>query len=111
MMWRGDQAMPTWRMCAHLRNGVLVDIGSRDYVRLQRESYPIVDVEVTLTRDEKAATHWGWISADGDTPSMIWPTYDLYRTCFHTTPESEENAGQGRTVRLVVRPLGTRVGL
>lgn len=98
-----------WRMCAHLRNGMLVDVGSHNYVVLQRLPFPIVDVEVSIVPDgDPSATHWGWMEKGKDSPSAVWPTRDLYRMCFHYTPEADEEAGHGRTVRLAVRPLGTR---
>lgn len=101
------KADTSWRMCAHLRNGMLVDIGSRSYVVLQRLPHPIVEVEVAIVPDEdRAATHWGWIQSGANTPSTIWPTRALYRVCFHDSPEAQEKAGHGRTVRLAVRPIG-----
>lgn len=101
----------TWRMYAHLRNGMLVDVGSRNYVVLQREPYPIVEVEVMAIEDgDPRASHFGWIQAGKDAPSMIWPTWDLYRSCFHGSPDEQEKAGHGETVRLAVRPTGRRAG-
>lgn len=99
-----------WRMFAHLRNGVPVDIGSRNYVVLQRAPYPIVEVEVAeVANDDARATRWGWLEKGRETPSMIWPTWDLFTMCFHSGPEVEVKAGHGRIVRLTVRPVGRLV--
>jgi hypothetical protein len=101
----------TWRMYAHLRNGMLVDIGSRSYVLLQREPYPIVEVEVTAVEDgDSRASHFGWVQTGKDEPEMIWPTWDLYRSWFREGPAVQEKAGYGETVRLAVRPTGRRAG-
>jgi len=95
-----------WRMYGLLRNGLLTDIGSRRYVTSQQLPHPIVEVDVTLAGPGRPATHWGWMQAGKTAPSSIWPTEDLYRTCFHGTPEEQESAGYGRTVRLSVQPVG-----
>lgn len=95
-----------WRMYAHLRHGMLTDIGSRNYVVRQRLPHPVMEVEVIMADERHPATHWGWLQKGATKPSSIWPTEDLYRTCFYDTPESQEKAGYGRTVRLAVRPIG-----
>lgn len=95
-----------WRMYGYLRNGMLIDVGSRRYVTGQQLPHPIVEVDVAPADSRHPATHWGWVQTDRDMPSMIWPTEELFRTCFHGAPEDEERAGFGRTVRLSVRPVG-----
>lgn len=101
----------TWLMYAHLRNGLLVDVGSRSYVVLQREPYPIVEVEVTAVEDsDPRASHFGWIQKGKDEPEAIWPTWELYRSQFREAPAAQEEAGFGETVRLAVRPTGRRAG-
>jgi hypothetical protein len=100
-----------WRMYAHLKNGTLVDVGSRSYVILQREPYPIVEVEVTAVEDgDPYATHFGWIQSGKSEPEAIWPTWDLYRLQFRESPAEQEEAGYGETVRLAIRPTGSRAG-
>ena len=95
-----------WRMYGYLRNGTLTDVGSRNYVVLQRLPHPIVEVEVTLADDTHPATHWGWVEGGRKMPSNIWPSEELYRTCFRETPEAQEQDGHGHTVRLSIRPRG-----
>lgn len=98
----GEQAT-VWRMHAHDRDGTFYDLGPRPWVELHRLNYPIVPVEVRLVPDDDpAATHWGWIQAGADEPSMIWPNWPCFVTCFPYGPRAEEEAGRGRTVRLAV---------
>jgi hypothetical protein len=66
----------------------------------------IVPVTVTqVAADDPDATHWGWITADGDLqPALIWPTRAQYDVCFTYGPAAEQDAGKGRTVRLRIVP-------
>lgn len=95
-----------WSMFAHNQGWGLTNPGPRPYVELHGLPDPIVEVEVVLVADgDPAATHWGWLKSGGETPSMIWPSWACYSTCFPYGPEAEEKAGRGRTVRLAVNVI------
>ena len=93
-----------WRMYAHrYDSGDLHNLGSLRYVQAHGVSKPIVEVDVTeVAEDDPAATHWGWLRANDDTPVMIYPREVLFRVCFPYGVQAEVDAGKGRVVRLAV---------
>lgn len=97
------EPVTAWRMHAHDREGVFYDLGPRPWVELHGLDFPIVEVDVRLVADDdSAATHWAWLETGTDEPTMIWPNWPCFMTCFHYGPDAEQEAGRGRTVRLAV---------
>lgn len=96
----------SWRMHASDHGGTFFNLGPRRYVELHGTSDPIVEVHVALVdADDPTATHWGWLAAAADKPSMIWPSWAQLDCCFTYGSAAEERAGKGRIVRLTVRAV------
>jgi hypothetical protein len=92
-------------MHAYEEEGTFWDIGPLPYVKAHGRRAPIVEVDIAEFDPEMPfpdSTHWGWISAGEDEPSMIYPHPTLLETCFPYGMKAEEAAGNGRPVRLIV---------
>jgi len=65
---------------------------------------PIVEVSVTITKDETRASHWGWLETGEERPIMIHDKYLLLCVCFMSEFDMKEQIkrGAGNPVRLIV---------
>lgn len=88
-----------WILWAHDLGLSYRHIGSKFYVETYGLSHPIVQVTVL---EDPQGDYWGWLATGAATPTMIWPSENLFRVCFPYGPDAEVKAGKGRVVKLRV---------
>ena len=65
---------------------------------------PIYEVNVEKTTDTENS-YWAW-SNEYDDISMIYPVFLLLDMCFPYSVKAEEDAGNGKIIRVTVKRIG-----